>query len=110
MGTPATATLSLMATVRPTSGPLLAPSIRTRQAQAPSRFSSGRGAAPPSRGYRGCRLGSSSSRHALLGDGEVELAGDRGEVLGSRTLHGHGYPQETAAAACLRVRASGVNA
>jgi hypothetical protein len=49
--------------------------------------------------------------HPLLGDAEVELAGDRGEVLGSGTLNGHGYPQRaTAAAACLRVQACVVNA
>jgi hypothetical protein len=49
--------------------------------------------------------------HPLLGDAEVELAGDRGELLGCGTLNGHGYPQRaTAAAACLRVHASGVNA
>ena len=49
--------------------------------------------------------------HALFGDGEVELAGDRGEVVGCGTLHGHGYPQGTTAAdACLRVPAPGVNA
>jgi hypothetical protein len=49
--------------------------------------------------------------HPLFGDDEVELAGDRGEVVGYGTLHGHGYPQGTTAAdACLRVPASGVNA
>src|SRR5579859_1195790 len=61
IGTPATQTLSLIATVLPASGPLGAPEIWDFQYQAPSGLSSADGRYPGSRGYLTGRLGSTNS-------------------------------------------------
>ena len=60
MGTPATQTLSLMATVLPESSPPGGPLMSQRQYQAPSGLSSGWGRAPGARGYFTGRLGAVS--------------------------------------------------